>query len=730
MATVPTIEGRRGSARTIAIAYGSCGLALAGSMTTLALALASRATIRNPDAADPVSIVMPITFALVGLLVATRHPRNATGWLMLFIAVDMGLVGVADQYARLALITAPGPLPGASWALVVEQMVVPLVYPCGSAALLLMLLPSGHLPSRRWRPVAALAVAITAVTSIPFGALGATPLTVTGTAQPMVPNPIAVPGLESLAAGPIGTIPWLLGLVVLIVAALAPFIRMRRAGGDERQQLKWIAYAVLVSAVVSSAIEFSPFSGAQAAFSISIVLGFGVAFPVAIGFAILRHHLYDIDIVVSRTLVYGSLAVFITAVYVGIAVGIGTLVGSGGKPNLALSILATAIVAVGFQPVRERVQKVANRLVYGKRATPYEVLSQFSSRVAESYAAEEVLARMARVLQEGTGAEAATVWLRSGQELRPAATHPEAANGHAPQAMTDGMLPELPGATRVVAVRHQDEILGALSIIKRRGESLTPLELKLLDDLAHQAGLVLKNVGLTADLQARLEELRLSRQRLVSAQDEERRRLERNLHDGAQQHLVALKVKLGLVEILLARDPDKAKATLTQLKGDADEALDTLRDLARGIYPPLLADKGLPAALSSQARKVTLPVVVDAEDIGRYPQEVEATVYFCCLEALQNVQKYAGASQVTVRLREANGELRFEVTDDGRGFDPDTVKRGAGLTNMQDRLDSLGGCVTLTSQPGHGTSLRGTLPITSALETPRAAGAVLAGAVA
>ena len=216
---------------------------------------------------------------------------------------------------------------------------------------------------------------------------------------------------------------------------------------------------------------------------------------------------------------------------------------------------------------------------------------------------------------------------------------------------------------------------------------------------------MLKNVGLTADLHARLEDLRASRQRLVSAQDEERRRLERNLHDGAQQHLVALKVKLGLVEMLLARDPAKATATLQQLKGDADDALETLRDLARGIYPPLLAEKGLVTALESQARKATLPVLVDAAGITRYGQDLEAAVYFCVLEALQNVQKYAKATQVIVRLREADGQLQVEVEDDGAGFDVATVQRGAGLTNMEDRLDALGGALSVHSSPGHGTRL-------------------------
>ena len=203
-------------------------------------------------------------------------------------------------------------------------------------------------------------------------------------------------------------------------------MRLRRAVGEERQQLKWIAYVVTVHRRwrTSRCHSSRRFDSAPACVDIAdrlFVNSWGSGSRPGSPFG-LKYRLYDIDIFISRTLVYGSLAVFITAVYVGIAVGIGTLVGSGGKPNLALSILATAIVAIGFQPVRERVQKVANRLVYGKRATPYEVLSEFSGRVAETYAADEVLPRMARVLQEGTGAESATVWLRGMTELRPAAT--------------------------------------------------------------------------------------------------------------------------------------------------------------------------------------------------------------------------------------------------------------------------------------------------------------------
>ena len=265
-----------------------------------------------------------------------------------------------------------------------------------------------------------------------------------------------------------------------------------------------------------------------------------------------------------------------------------------------------------------------------------------------------------------------------------------------------------------MAVRHQGEVLGALTVTKRRGELITPIEVKLMDDLAHQAGLVLKNVGLTADLQARLVDLRASRQRLVAAQDDERRKLERNLHDGAQQYLVAIKVKLGLVEMLVMRDPTKAMTVVAELKHDADEALETLRDLARGIYPPLLADKGLPTALEAQARKATLPVIVDADGIGRYPQNTEAALYFCILEALQNVQKYAQASSAMVRLRDDGDELSVEIADDGCGFDLGTTIRGNGLTNMEDRLDALGGTMQIASSPGNGTTLRVLVPVPDA----------------
>jgi signal transduction histidine kinase len=435
---------------------------------------------------------------------------------------------------------------------------------------------------------------------------------------------------------------------------------------------------------------------------------FGVI-PVALFIGLLRFRLWNIERILNRALVYGALAGFVTVVYVGVVVVVGRAIGTQGN-NVWLSIIATGLVAVAFEPVRARVQSVANRLVYGRRATPYEVLASLSERMADELVTEERLARMARLLAEGTGARRADVWLVLAGELRPAASWPE--DGEPPEArpLAGQELPPLGPVTGCAPVRHQGELLGALTVTKPGSETLNPVESKLLADLAGHAGLVLRNVRLTAELLDRVEELRASRQRMVAAQDEARRRLERNLHDGAQQQLVALKVRLGLAERMIAKGKP-IDDLLRQLGADTDDAIDTLRDLARGIYPPLLAAEGLPAALVAQARKAVLPVTVDAERIGRYGQDVEAAVYFCCLEALQNIAKYANATAVRIRLEASATDLSFTVSDNGDGFDPESTPMGAGLTNMTDRVDALGGTVSVRSSPGNGTTVHGRLPI-------------------
>jgi signal transduction histidine kinase len=255
-------------------------------------------------------------------------------------------------------------------------------------------------------------------------------------------------------------------------------------------------------------------------------------------------------------------------------------------------------------------------------------------------------------------------------------------------------------------IRDRGELLGAISLRMPASDPMDPSKARLVRDLAAQAGLVLRNVRL-------IEDLRASRQRLVAAQDEERRRIERNIHDGAQQQLVALAVQLKLVRQMLDRDPATVGPMVDGLQAAATTALEDLRDLARGIYPPLLADKGLAAALDSQARKAAVPVSVSADAVGRYPQEIEAAVYFCSLEALNNVAKYAGSSAAEVHLAQENGHLTFTVHDDGAGFDPETTGYGTGLHGMADRLDAIGGDLTVDSAPGRGTTIRGCVPVTT-----------------
>jgi signal transduction histidine kinase len=292
------------------------------------------------------------------------------------------------------------------------------------------------------------------------------------------------------------------------------------------------------------------------------------------------------------------------------------------------------------------------------------------------------------------------VWLRVGGDLRPEAAWPHDPPTGITVPINSEEIPTLPGSEHTFPVRHQGELLGVVAVKIPANETLTSADERLLTDLASHAGLVLRNLRL-------IEELRASRQRLVSAQDAERRKIERNLHDGAQQHLVALAINLRLAQTMLDGDPAQAREMLQQLQGEAGEALENLRDLARGIYPPLLADRGLAAALTSHAAKAPVPTTVEAGVVGRYPMEVEAAVYFCVLEALQNVSKYARASSAVVRVAENNGHLEFAVIDDGAGFDAATATRGAGLTNMTDRIEALGGRIEVTSKPGAGTTIRG-----------------------
>ena len=285
---------------------------------------------------------------------------------------------------------------------------------------------------------------------------------------------------------------------------------------------------------------------------------------------------------------------------------------------------------------------------------------------------------MSMLLAQGTGAQWAQVWLTVSDRLTLAATWPaDADDGRTPPSLQPGGVDATAEGRRALTVRHGGQLLGVLRLQERPGLALTAVEERLFAGLAAQAGLVLRLVGLRAELEdrheelvARADELKASRERLIETQDAERRRLERDIHDGAQQHLVALAVNLRLAQTIAVRSPERAARVLAEQADAARVAIETLSSLSRGIYPRLLADEGLVPALRSAVATSPIPVTVEADGVGRLPAPVEAALYFCCMEAVQNAAKHSGARSVSVRLGEDQGRWRLTVTDDGAGFDP------------------------------------------------------------
>ncbi|MEV7397318.1 sensor histidine kinase [Aeromicrobium sp. NPDC092404] len=404
---------------------------------------------------------------------------------------------------------------------------------------------------------------------------------------------------------------------------------------------------------------------------------------------------------VGTALVVAGLLVFVGVVYVVTVLGGGALIGRTSSPDTRLSILATLVVALGLGPVQSVLQRLAHRVVAGERELPYDVLSRFSASVTQSHD-EQVPLTMARVLAEGTGAVWAQVWLLVGDAPVLAATWPEGAAEGPYTANAEGT----PEGQRTLLVRLAGETLGALRIQERPFQPLTPVERRLFDGLAGQAGHVLQGARLRAELAARLEELsvrseelRSSRGRVVEAQDAERRRLERDIHDGAQQHLVALAVNLRLAQTLSESSPEAAARVLAEQVEATDVAIETLVDLSRGIYPGALSERGIGPALTSATSSAPTPVEVRDATSSRLDAEVELAVYFCCLEAIQNALKHAGASHIDVALRDDDGGLTATVSDNGAGFDVDGTPGGSGLVNMRDRLDAVGGTLAIQSSP-------------------------------
>jgi signal transduction histidine kinase len=682
-------------ARALAWPFAGVALAMIGVALVVGATTGTLATSAGTDGgilAFAILVTVAIsTFAVMGSLIARRQPSNPIGWLFITIGLTFGFTLAGGIYGEVGSSSAR------AWANWLTNWsggaVMPLI------VLVLLLFPDGRLLSRRWRLVLWADIAGTVFLVV---GIALTPGTLGGEGPA---NPVGIPGIEGsvLDEGGLG---WILVPLAMLAAGVSLILRYRRASGIEREQLRWLAFsaALVIAGLVLNEATYQTRFEDIGILAIQLAI---VTFPLAVGAAILRYHLYDIDVVINRTVVYATLAAFITGVYVAIVVGIGAFVGgSGDAPNAALSIAATAVVAIAFQPVRELVQRLANRLVYGKRATPYEVMADFGSRMAGTLELGHALPELAEAAAMGVRAAAARVRLALPGGGERAATWPEGA--------------EPTSWERTVDVVHEGEPIGEISVAKDPGDPLLPAERALLDDLAHQAGLALHNVRLTDELQARADELErqaeqleVSRRRLVTARDAQRRGLERDIREGPRRELEQIGQTLERASELAPTAPAEAVATLDEVTERANAILEGLRDMARGIFPPLLADQGIVLALEAHIRKVDANATLDVASAvrgARFDADVEACAYFVCLQAIQNVLRHAGNAPTIVRLWLEGGDLVFEVADRGPGFDVPTTGGGMGLQIMRDRIDALDGSLELDSARGRGTTVTGRVP--------------------
>jgi signal transduction histidine kinase len=538
-------------------------------------------------------------------------------------------------------------------------------------------------------------------------------------------------------------------LVELVIGAGAGFIgsqrRYSRSAGLERQRMQWFGWATALTVetlLVSLGLRLLWGWPHHPPLVVAVSL---LPIAVAIAMGSTRRFAGRIDRILAHTVSLAGLTGIVVIVYLVVVLGLGHTPSSHSeRVLLALSMAAAAIATLVYGPARQRLGQFANRLVYGEREAPDTVLRTFGSRLSRAIPMDELLLQVAESLRKTLALSAAEVWTGSGGHLERTVSVPDvpvsrltlnndeqlvvARAGVTGTAWLEVWLPALlegreDSVLRVAPTTHSGQVLGMIVAVRPPGgDQFTTDDDTMLTELARQVALALHNVELDSALQESLEEVRrqadelqASRARIVAASDAARRQIERNLHDGAQQHLVALAVNVRLARKLAETDLDASFELLDQLGLDLQDAVQELRSLAHGIYPPLLIDRGLEEALRAAAGRAALPTDVEAIEIGRYSPETEAAAYFCCMEALQNAGKHAGeGSSAKVRIWEESDRLFFEVADTGAGFDmKGAAGKGAGFVNMSDRVGAVGGILNVESTPGKGTTISGRVPITS-----------------
>ncbi|MGW2144133.1 GAF domain-containing sensor histidine kinase [Nonomuraea bangladeshensis] len=658
-------------------------------LTALTLTLAAVACVLAfADGTAPLSVVHLLFVtgcAVAGGLIGAHRPGHRVGRLLALSAFCFALMEACGHYAIL------GSRTGLPFAAALAWPQTWLWIPANLAATLIPLyFPTGRLSSPRLRAPVAVAASVAALAAV-------TNAFRPGSNQqvglgPGVPNPLGVPALAGAAQVTEAVLTLLLPVVFLLGAAdLA--VRARRSEGAERRQIAWLVYVVGLETVVIGArlaaglTDDHPGSPWPSDSVLWEVVGIGGAtlIPVAICVAVLRHRLLDIDLVINRTLVYVLLSGCVTGGYILVVGYLGALFPSG---DLPVSVLAAGLVALAFAPLRQRLQSWVNLLTYGERDDPYAALTRLGRRLESAADPDAVLPGIARSVAEA---------------LRLPYVAVETAHG----ARHEHSLGGGPSAEPLrLPLTHNGERVGGLVLAPRPGDSgFGPRDLRVLADLARQVAVAVHAVRLSADL-------RRSRERLVMAREEERRRLRRDLHDGLGPTLAALTMRAEAAHDLVT-DED-ARKLLAEIVDDAETALADVRTLVDGLRPPALDSLGLIGALRAHAARQPSGLRVDVrapDDLPALPAATEAAAYRIATEALANTRRHAAAARAWLRVELAGGTLRLEISDDGRGLPRDAPgEGGVGLASMRERATELGGSCTIDERPGGGTRVRVELP--------------------
>jgi len=635
----------------------------------------------------PGTVLQTVAWAVAGGLIASKRPRNPFGWLFCAAGLAQGLSALGNEYAVYALATSGHGLSSGTWVFWLASWI--WVLHIGVIPVVLLLFPDGRLLSRQWRALLGLAVIATAALLVSKamrpGSL--TPDAPTS-ALAFVTNPLGIAG-PAQTLDTVGFLSsWLLDLV-LVAGVVGLLMRFRRARGDERQQLKWLASVAVFLPVTIAINNLLPGIESTLAFKVHMAL-----LICTISVTVLKYRLYDIDLIINRSLVYAALTVLVLAIYVAVVALLGAALQA--RASLGVSLVATAIAAAAFSPLRDRLQRAVNQLMYGGRHEPYDVISRLGQRLAAALVPDQVLPSIVETVAQALKLPYVAVELRQAGGVHTVASHGQV---H-PEAL------RLP-------LRYQGEPVGELVLAARSGtEGFTPADRRLLDDLARQAGVAAHAVALTAALQR-------SREGLVAAREEERRRLRRDLHDGLGPALTAVTLKIDVTRNLLREEPDRADSLLRELRAETKAAIEGIRRLVYDLRPPALDELGLVGALSEQAAGFVragagsldgLRVSVEVPDeLPPLPAAVEVAAYRIGAEAVANVARHANASRCVLRLS-LNGALEVEVTDDGVGS-PMTWRPGVGLTSMRERAAELGGTCIIEPGPHGGARVHAWLPL-------------------